>query len=312
MGIVGKVLMMRCERLTTGDSNQGVLAAEQESIQDIIVVTVIEVICVMMMCGHRIGTSIEGDAHEKMGQGGTCNHHPALDHVTRFSLSTSHLDHLGSVQQDVRSGILSTTVQRHDLAHGNDRHLVICIAYRVLSARCISESAARPGLTVKLPPVLFTWNPVLLGRLSGPPDVMTRIGRVSLVRDDGWQSVLVVSLASPIVGTARGLTTQLIHPGLVGALVDAAIHALSLDQILYLLPLPFAHCLFRYLVRLHLDGGVRGGSAIGRSGSRRTRTSVRCQSSADVVLALLALLGTIDPSLVDILQRQVDRADLFT
>jgi len=149
---------------------------------------------------------------------------------------------------------------------------------------------------------------------------MTRIGRVALVRDNGCVqgkttrrhgSAMAIAASRPGQTT---LTTQLVHAGLVGTLVDTA--SLSLDQILDLLPLLFPHRLFWHFIRLHLGRRTVRGRSVGTTSTSfrvcgvRGRPCTRYQSAADIVLALLALLGTVDPRLVDILERQVDRSKL--
>jgi hypothetical protein len=46
--------------------------------------------------------------------------------VVKSRMEMRVLYHLGSVQQDVRRRILPTSIEGHDLAHGDDRDLVVC------------------------------------------------------------------------------------------------------------------------------------------------------------------------------------------
>lgn len=120
------------------------------------------------------------------------------------------------------------------------------------------------------------------------------------------------------------LTTQLVQPGLIRTLVHGTL--LSLDEILDHLPLPLPHLLLRNLLiasfHLHIRSGSRNiplctlcALCVNARGSSprlgRTCFSTRRETPADIVLALLALLGTVDPGLVDVLQSKVDRSDSF-
>jgi hypothetical protein len=73
---------------------------------------------------------------------------------------------------------------------------------------------------------------------------------------------------------------------------------------------------------LHVRSGSRniplcalGALCVNARGSNsrlgRTCTSTGRKTPADIVLALLALLGTVDPGLVNVLQREVDGSDSF-
>jgi hypothetical protein len=46
--------------------------------------------------------------------------------VVKSRMEMRVLYHLGSVQQDVRRRVLSTPIEGHDFAHGDDRDLVVC------------------------------------------------------------------------------------------------------------------------------------------------------------------------------------------
>jgi hypothetical protein len=120
------------------------------------------------------------------------------------------------------------------------------------------------------------------------------------------------------------LTTQLVQPGLIRTLVHGTL--LSLDEILDHLSLSLPHLLLRNLLiasfHLHIRSGSRNiplctlcGLCVDARGSNSrldgTYTSTRRKTPADIVLALLALLGTVDPGLVNVLQREIDGSDLF-
>jgi hypothetical protein len=121
------------------------------------------------------------------------------------------------------------------------------------------------------------------------------------------------------------LTTQLVQPRLIRTLVHGTL--LGLDEILDHLSLPLPHLLLRNLLvatfHLHVRSRSRsiplhcalGAPCVNARGSYsrlgRACTSTRRKTPADIVLALLALLGTVDPGLVDVLQSEVDGSDSF-
>lgn len=120
--------------------------------------------------------------------------------VVKSRMEMRALYHLGSVQQDVRRRVLSTPIERHDLANGDDRDLVVCESQiarlnievtqsHILLAPGVYDSGIvyALGLTVKLPPILLPRNPILLGRLARPSDIMPRIGLVAFMRDDRYE-----------------------------------------------------------------------------------------------------------------------------
>lgn len=152
-----------------------------------------------------------GDAHTRRGKRASRFTSSSTQTATSYSshlflviksrMEMRVLYHLGSVQQDVRRRILPTSIEGHDLAHGYDRDLVVCesqiarlhnrgrtvtcfVSIMVLANWSIVDA---PGLTIKLPPILLPRNPILLGRLTRPSDIMPRIGRVAFMSDDRYE-----------------------------------------------------------------------------------------------------------------------------